>query len=48
MTEHEKKFEDQPAAKKADDVKGTKSASKAPAQESNDLDFDDLFSVFKK
>ncbi len=48
-TGFEKKFEDQPAAKKADEVKSTKAAkTSAPAQESNDLDFDDLFSVFKR
>ena len=48
-TGFEKKFEDQPAAKKADEVKSTKAAkTSAPAQESDDLDFDDLFSVFKR
>ena len=48
-TGFEKKFEDQPAAKKVDEVKSTKAAkTSAPAQESDDLDFDDLFSVFKR
>ena len=49
-TGFEKKFDDQVVTKKVETVKDTKSAPKAPAQESNDLDFDvdDLFKAFKK
>ncbi len=51
-TGFDKKFEEQAtqvAAKKAEPAKAGAPAKKAaPAEESEDLDFDDLFSVFKK
>ena len=51
-TGFDKKFEEQAtqvAAKKAETAKAGAPAKKAaPAEESEDLDFDDLFSVFKK
>ena len=51
-TGFEKKFDDQPApAKKEEPTKAEKAVAKKAepvAKESDDLDFDDLFSVFKK
>lgn len=50
-TGFEKKFDEQAAPKKAEAVKEVKAAPKAQApaeQDDNDLDFDDLFSVFRK
>jgi hypothetical protein len=51
-TGFEKKFDDQPApAKKEEPRKAEKAGAKKAepvAKESDDLDFDDLFSVFRK